>query len=234
MKIFRLSYFFLPYGSTSSSQAMSALKQCLHYDPDSKDCLPAHRLVKAFDKLFNKLDVALSEEKWSAVIDLLISSDPSSGFAAKFDNALAKQTSSQALALPPYIDMPRAEKTSPRRETILRALCKAYTNLRMWDKCEEYCDQLLGMDGLQNDADGLVGMGEAALKKEEWEEAVRIFEKAFEAGGRSNRDVRISQSLQNERSAEVTFWLDPSTAAKGSEAPQAIPSERLLQSIRCF
>ena len=47
----------------------------------------------------------------------------------------------------------------------------------------------LQKDGLENDADGLVGKGEALLKQEEWEDAVRVFETAFEASGRSSRDV---------------------------------------------
>ena len=71
---------------------MAALKQCLHYDPDSKECLPAHRLVKAFDKSFSKLDTSLAEENWRAVVDLLIGSDPASGLAAKFEDALINQT----------------------------------------------------------------------------------------------------------------------------------------------
>jgi len=43
------------------------------------------------------------------------------------------------------------------------------------------------MDG--EDVDGLIGKGEAALKREEWEEAVHTIRKAFEASGNSSRDV---------------------------------------------
>lgn len=197
MKIFRLAYFLLPNDPSSSSKAMTALKQCLHYDPDSKDCLPAHRLVKAFDKVFTKLAVADSEEKWRQVIELLVGSDPSSGFAAKFEDALVKQTSSAALASPSNILIRPAERISPRRETILRALCKSYTNLKQWEMCEQWCTELSRMEGLENDADALVGRGEAALKKEEWEEAVRLLEKAFEASGRSRRDVRAFYSSEH-------------------------------------
>lgn len=190
MKTFRLAYFLLPYGSASSAQAMSALKQCLHRDPDSKECLPAHRLLKKFDKTFAKLDTAVTEEKWKAVIDLLIGSEPASGFATTFEEALSKNVTPQALVMPANIPLRPATQTSPRREAILRALCKAYTNLKQWDQVEEWCGSLSRMDGLENDADALVGRGEAALKKEEWEEAVRFLEKAFEATGRSSRDVR--------------------------------------------
>lgn len=193
MKIFRMSYFLFPY-SASSTAALSTLKQCLHYDPDSKLCLPAHRTVKSFDRTFKKLDTFLSEEKWKDVVDLLISSEPSSGFAAKFEASLEENTTPQALQLPSFIELPPPKRTSPRRQAILRALCKAYTNLKNADLTEKWCGELLSMDGMENDADGLVGRAEAALKNEEWETAVRYLEKAFESTGRSDRDIH--QKLQ--------------------------------------
>ena len=174
---------------------MSTLKQCLHLDPDSKQCLPAHRLVKAFDKSFKKLETALSEEKWRDIINLLVGSDPSAGFAAKFNEALKEHTTVDALLLPENIPIAPPRRTSPRREYILRALCKAYVNVKSPEKGLQWCEELLGMQGHESDPDGLVGRGEAALKKEEWEEAVRIFEKAFESSGRTNRDVSLFNAL---------------------------------------
>ncbi len=189
MKIFRLSYFLLPY-SSSSSPALATLKQCLYYDPDSKQCLPAHRLVKSFDKSFKALEQALSEENWNKVVELLVGQPSGTGLAAKFDEALATHTSPKALSLPTGLPFHSPVKTSPKRALILRSLCKAYTNLKEPGKGESWCEELLRMEGMENDLDGLVGRGEALLKKEEWDDAVRVFEKAFEASGRSNRDVR--------------------------------------------
>ncbi len=233
MKIFRLAYFFLPYGASSTTPAMSALKQCLHYDTDSKQCLPAHRLVKAFDKSFKKVDEAVLAENWAAVIGLLVGSESASGFASKFDEALTTHTSSEALVLPSYIPARPARRISPRREVVLRALCRAYTNLKLPDKAEDWCEELLHMEGLENDADGLVGRGEAALKKEEWDDAVRSFEKAFESSGRSNREVQPNGSFYAVHSDQYPL-LDPPTFAKSTEIAQTVPSKGLLQSLRCF
>ncbi|KAJ3477994.1 hypothetical protein NLI96_g10079 [Meripilus lineatus] len=193
MKIFRLSYFFLPYSNTASP-ALATLKQCLHYDPDSKQCLPAHRLVKSFDKTFKSLELALSEENWTHVIQILVGGSPETGFVFKFDDALSIHTSTKVLPMPAGLPPLSPRKTSPKRELILRSLCKAYTNTKDFRKAESWCDDLLRMDGLENDVDGLIGKGETLLKKEEWEDAVRIFEKAFEASGRSSRDAH--QRLQ--------------------------------------
>jgi len=46
------------------------------------------------------------------------------------------------------------------------------------------------------DVDGLVGRGEKLMKDENWEEAVRVLDRAFEASGRSSQDVsRVALSV---------------------------------------
>ena len=56
-------------------------------------------------------------------------------------------------------------------------------------RAEYWCEELLRFEGNAEDVDGLVGRGEAALIKEQFEEAVRSFERAFELSGRSSQDV---------------------------------------------
>jgi len=46
------------------------------------------------------------------------------------------------------------------------------------------------MDGCSDDVDGLVGLGDSLVEKEELDEAVRAYEKAFEASGRSSSYIR--------------------------------------------
>ncbi|OCH93226.1 hypothetical protein OBBRIDRAFT_790394 [Obba rivulosa] len=200
MKIFRLSYFFLPYTPSSPSPALATLKQCLHYDPDSAQCLPAHRLVKSFDKSFQKLDRYLADENWRGAVELLAGDSADSEqktFVAKFEAALAEHTSRTALHVPPSIPLPDARKVSPRRETILRALCRAHVKLGQARQGERWCDALLQMEGMDKDTDGLIGRAEALMMKEEWEEAVRVLERAFEASGRSDREIH--ERLQKAR-----------------------------------
>jgi len=78
-------------------------------------------------------------------------------------------------------------KMSQRRAAIWRAACKAHIQLSEVRKSEKWCSELLRMD--PEDIDGLVGAGEAALKKEDWEDAVKHFDKAFNASGKSNHDI---------------------------------------------
>ncbi|OSX60668.1 hypothetical protein POSPLADRAFT_1070782 [Postia placenta MAD-698-R-SB12] len=186
MKIFRLSYFLGPYNLGEQSTALNTLKQCLHYDPDSSECLPAHRLVKSLDKSFKALEKHLAAEDWRAIVKLLASpaEGGKDGVLSSFDVALEAHTKRGALGLPAVVPTPSAKRTSPRRAVLLRDPKKG----------ERWCEALLGMEGMQDDADGLLGRGEALLAKEEWEEAVRVLERAFEASGRSSREIH--QKLQ--------------------------------------
>lgn len=187
LRIARISYFLLP----SSDQAQSTLKQCLHFDPDSKPCASLHRQIKKFEKSFSKLTDLLDASKWVEVIKLVYGSSTSEsgdGFLSQFDVALTEAAST--LDLPP--SLADVQKTSPRRQTLVRALCKAYVSTDQFRKCEKWCEELLSMSS--DDMDGLVGRGEAARAREDWEEAVRALEKAFEMSGRSNND--IAQKLQ--------------------------------------
>ncbi|KAH9928916.1 uncharacterized protein B0H18DRAFT_1117733 [Fomitopsis serialis] len=192
MKIFRLSHFLGPYspGDTQTT-ALATLKQCLHYDPDSSQCLPAHRLIKSHDKSFKNLEKHLSKEDWRAVVNLL---GGEKGFVAIFDSALEGHTSRAALGLPPSIPLPSAKRTSPRRATLLRVMCRAHSKLNDPKKGERWCKALLEMEGMQDDADALIVLADVLMANEEWDEAVRMLERAFEASGRSNREIH--QRLQ--------------------------------------
>jgi len=201
-RIFRLTYFLLP----PSPVAMNSIKQCLHYDPDSKPCLALHRLVKTFDRGLTKLEEMQANEDWRGITLLLTAPGKNSDLMKRFDEALTEHASRDALLPPdpspttkqikpdPPIPLPDAMKSSPRRQTLVRALCRAYTRLNNLPKAEPWCATLLGMDGCSEDVDGLVGRAEGLIKREEYEEAVRILGEAFEASGRSSRDIH--QRLQ--------------------------------------
>ncbi|KAF9530873.1 hypothetical protein CPB83DRAFT_868305 [Crepidotus variabilis] len=221
-RIFRLSYFLLPSSvpGVTGSAPLNTLKQCLHYDPDSKPCLAMRRMLKAFDKSFEKLDNLLGAEDWRGIVKLLIS--PGQGkngdLWRRWEDALAENVGSHGAILPlvpkamldseepnptsekkkmAEIPLPLYTKISPHRHTLVKALCKAYTRLADVVKSSDdykaqtnkWCEELLTLKGKSEDTDGLVGRGEGLLWKEEWEDAVRTFEKAFEASGRGDRDI---------------------------------------------
>jgi tetratricopeptide (TPR) repeat protein len=177
LRISGLSYFL----SAPSPQGLASLKQCLHLDPESKPCKAAHRQLKALDKQFTQLEKVGEDHR--QIIKIVTTE--SSGLAAKFDAAMTDVFKTFDPPLPSSIVPTRI---SQRRAMIYRAACKSLTTSKETRKGERWCAELLRME--KEDIDGLVGMGEAAMTKEEWEEAVRLFDRAFQASGRSSHDIQ--------------------------------------------
>lgn len=174
LRLFRLAYFYMPPSSTSSSSA--AIKHCLHLDPDSKPCLTAHREAKAIEKGFTKLETLMQKSDWKGILTLLLGSGRNNELMNKVDQAVEKYE-------------PESKAVCPRRQIVLRALCKANVQLSKKSEIEKWCTELSAMKGMEEDIDVLVGRGFVAQANEEWQEAVRFFEKAFEASGKSDRDI---------------------------------------------
>lgn len=167
-----------------------------------------------------QLDDLLNKEDWKGIIKLLASGS-TGDFLAQYEEALLSNVGQEGEILPlippslieqnnvpisqpskhkqPSIRLPLITKSSPQRQTLVKALCKSYT--RMADvvkssveykkQMEKWCEELLTLTGRNEDADGLVGRAEALIAKEEYEEAVRMLEKAFKVTGNSNKDVGI-------------------------------------------
>lgn len=186
-RLARLAYFLL--GSEAVPQAQAALKQCLHFDPDARECAQLHRRVKAFEKSFKRLQDLRERADWRGIIGLLygtgkVENMMGNGLAAEFEEELAK-LEMPAAGSHPY----RPQRLSERRKEIVHDLCKAYWKAEQPRKGEWWCEETLRFKDNESDLDGLIGRGEAALIKEQWEEAVRVFEKAFEASGRASQEV---------------------------------------------
>ncbi|KAJ8579504.1 hypothetical protein M405DRAFT_139786 [Rhizopogon salebrosus TDB-379] len=82
------SYFLLP--PSQSPSYLSPFKQCLHPDPDSPSCLPAHRLAKSLDKGFSKLTKLMEANDWKGVLKHIVRSAkdfPGDGFARTFQDS---------------------------------------------------------------------------------------------------------------------------------------------------
>ncbi|KAF5362845.1 hypothetical protein D9758_007086 [Tetrapyrgos nigripes] len=238
-RIFRISYFLLP--PTSAGEAggatggpLAPLKQCLHFDPDSKECLPLHRLAKQFERSFSKLEEMMAKEDWRGMIGLL--TDAGKGkekdLLAKYEKAMEENTTPELLlgsSSSSEIPLPNARLHSPRRQILLRALCKAFTKIGLSSsgtahlkKADQYCSLLMEMDGRSEDPDALVGKAEYLLAGDDdveiplqaggrgktetdsgrWDQAVRMLEKAFEATGRSNRDIHARLNAAKQKVKE--------------------------------
>ncbi|KAE9396733.1 hypothetical protein BT96DRAFT_1021239 [Gymnopus androsaceus JB14] len=198
---------------------LAPIKSCLHFDPDSKLCLPLHRLAKALEKSFAKLEEALQKEDWRGAVNLMTESGKGKekDLWGRYEQAMKDHTSREQLLgkehagessskhKEPPVPLPDPFTHSPRRQILLRALCKSYTAIGTASalrNADQWCAKLLTMDGCSEDADALVGRAEFLLAGEDdtsaagstggegnWDEGIRLLEKAFEASGRSDRDI---------------------------------------------
>ncbi|KAG8732814.1 hypothetical protein FRC10_000600 [Ceratobasidium sp. 414] len=178
VRISNLTYFLL----APTPQALGTVKQCLHFDPDSKPCRNAHRTYRRLDKDQSKLERLVDAQDWHALAKLIVGSGKTGGLAEAFDAALEEGTK--------YLHLPTSvipKKQSLRRQRIYWAACKAYTALELPAKADIWCTEVLTMDS--EDVDALEGKAAGLMIKEEWEEAVRTLEKAFELSGRRSRGV---------------------------------------------
>ncbi|CED84048.1 dsRNA-activated protein kinase inhibitor P58, contains TPR and DnaJ domains [Phaffia rhodozyma] len=180
IKVSSLSYFLI-----NTSPTLPQLKQCLHYDPDSKPCKKAFKELKALSKQVTQSTNFISGSSWRAALNILRGTANKPSLLTTFDELLAKyQESSFQGIFPPSVDL---KKISSPRLALWEAACKAHVQLGEVKKAKDACEEVLLMD--EESVDGLVGKAEGLLKDEEWEQAVRVLERAFEIGGRSNQDV---------------------------------------------
>lgn len=210
--ISRLAYFFLP----PSPAPMNHLKQCLHLDPDSKACLGLYRLHKSLDRAVAQVAELEGREDWAGVVKLLVGKGAGKAgkgeVLEKYDQAIREHTARDRVLPPqlaqresvPEIPLPDGMKASYGRQVLVRALCKAYTQLGVHRERDKWCEELLGMKGCEGDVEGLVGRAEGLAKKEEWADAVRTLEKALEASG-GRRDVSVFFSLCFGRSLMMMY-----------------------------
>jgi DnaJ family protein C protein 3 len=164
---------------------LNHVKQCLHYDPDSKPCKKVHRLLRSLEKDTAKARNFAEGGTHRQAIKILEGDD---GLLARFEKALKDASTEQdgKIWLPPTL---RPNETSESRLHLYALACKAAVSANDFTKSRgmKWCDEVYAMDDQNSDA--LIAKGEKAIKEEKYEEAVRVLEKAFEVTGRSSQEI---------------------------------------------
>jgi DnaJ family protein C protein 3 len=160
-----------------------------------------HKLLRTLDKETTKARNFVDGGSFRPAIKILEGPD---GLLAKFDKILEEGSLPSAIDGIVYLPAQfNGKAKSASRLGLYAMACKAAVgvgDLRA-EKGGKWCDVVYTMDN--ENVDGLVGRGEGLLKEEKWEEAVRVFEKAFENGGRSSQDVRHHSILPGETQADL-------------------------------
>ncbi|WVN88861.1 uncharacterized protein L203_104075 [Cryptococcus depauperatus CBS 7841] len=177
----------IAYFLRASPQGTAHIKQCLHYDPDSKPCKAIHKLIRSLEKDTTKVRdfVEGGGTGYRQAIKIL---DGENGLIARFERALDEATKPQN-GQPPYLPAKLHPKENSQMRLDLYALaCKAAVGANDFSrKCTHWCEEVLKMDA--DNVDAIISRGERMLKDEDWENAVRTLERAFELSGRSSQEI---------------------------------------------
>jgi len=123
---------------------MSHIKQCLHYDPDSKPCKKVHKLLRSLEKETAKARNFVEGGSWKQGIKIL---DGEDGLLAKFEKALEDASTAHdgVTYLPPQFS-PKAK--SQTRLELYALACKAAdgANEPRKDKGARWCEEASAMD----------------------------------------------------------------------------------------
>lgn len=164
--------------------ALTHIKQCLHYDPEQKQCKKLFRKLKKLDKEITSIEKDIELKKYATAANHLIGTANREGILKQIDadyNDLEKEL--EAGQLPRKLHL-----------KCYQMACKLYGGQKDKDeeKIEAWCSKTLVID--DNDVDALTYRGEILLNRKEFENAVRDLERANEI--LEGRDSRVRQLLQ--------------------------------------
>ena len=180
-----ISGLFLDNGMEIPTDSLSSLKRCLSSDPESKVCRVAFKALKAVEKDLAKLRNWVEGGRWTEAAIVLRGSGGVGGLIDTVEALIAGYQDGSATA--PLPTMAKLDSYSPLVTILYSTLCRAYVTLNQSKKMDAACAKILARD--EGDLWGLVGKGEKLMVEENWEEAVRVFNDAFEKTGKSDRDV---------------------------------------------
>lgn len=186
-----ISGLFLDNGLEIPVDSLSSLKRCLSSDPESKVCRVAFKALKAIEKDLAKLRNWVEAGRWAEATIVLRGSGGVGGLIDTVEALIGGYQDGTATA--PLPTMAKLDSHSPLVTILYSTLCRAYVTLNVSKKMEVACANILARDG--EDIWGLVGKGEKLMAEEDWEEAVRVFNDAFEKTGKNDRDVSTLYSV---------------------------------------
>ncbi|KAK4055783.1 hypothetical protein OIV83_000330 [Microbotryomycetes sp. JL201] len=189
LRIALLDAFFVDHGlALPLDTVLAPIKRCLASDPDSKSCRKLFKSLKALEKQVAQARNWSDGGRWNEAAVALAGGSSSSGVidAVKSliqDNLKPGKGLTEA-PLPLEDDL---TESSPLLRAAMSTLCRAYVMLGRQRKAEAVCEKVLRIN--ENDIWALTSRGDGFMAQESYEDAVRMYTKAFENSGRSDRDI---------------------------------------------
>lgn len=187
-----ISGLFLDQGLEIPVDSLASLKRCLSSDPESKVCRVAFKAMKSLEKELAKLRNWIESGRWGEATLVLKGTGGVGGAINNLEALIARyQSPLPGSSTPsPLPSSPTLAYNSPLLTSLYSTLCRAYVTLNQHRRSSEACEEVLKRN--PDDLWGMVGRGERLMSEENWEEAVRVLNDAFEKTGRADRDVSRS------------------------------------------
>ncbi|KAI8338421.1 hypothetical protein BC941DRAFT_422875 [Chlamydoabsidia padenii] len=168
--------------------ALANLKQCLHYDPEQKQCKVAFRQLKKLNKTIKSIQDSMEKKKYSTASNQLIGTATRQGI---IDQVLEQID----FVKTQYIPSTLSNDAIPQRLLLqcYETACRLQKKLKQDDsKILDWCTRTLD---LQNDhVDALMYRGEVYLNQREYEKATQDLQQAHDITQGQNH--KVSQLLQ--------------------------------------
>lgn len=171
------------YSLNEAQGALTHVKQCLHYDPEQKECKKLFRKIKKLSKELTSIEKDIGSKKFATAANHLIGTVNRQGILKEIDSDFEE--------LEKELDAP-GKIPKQLHFKCYQLACKLYGEQKDDDKIEKWCT--LTLDIQDDDSDALSYRGQVLLNRKEFEGSVRDLEKANEILG--GRDQRVRQLLQ--------------------------------------
>lgn len=168
--------------------ALANLKQCLHYDPEQKQCKTAFRQLKKLNKTVKSIQHCMENKKYSTASNQLIGTATRKGIIEEVREQLD-------LVKDRYIPSTSIGDTIPQRLLLqcYEMACRLQKKMKKEDaKIMAWCSRTLELD--HDHVDALKYRGEVYLNRREYEKASQDLQHAHDITQGQNHQV--NQLLQ--------------------------------------
>ncbi|KAK3989644.1 hypothetical protein QBC44DRAFT_79475 [Cladorrhinum sp. PSN332] len=157
------------YALGDLAEGMTAIRKCLHSDPDNKTCKKLLKAEKATDKVVQKVQKALDKSQpMTAVRQLVPTAD---------EEGLIKEVKDQVQQLRDDEIIPKSVSNAKLVTRLVEMACRAYYESNS-KKAKEYCEESLQLD--ENSLYGLLYNAKNQMEAEQYEPAINTLKKAAE------------------------------------------------------
>lgn len=159
-----------------ADKALSQVKQCLHSDPEDRACKKQFRLIKSIEKEIQKAIANKEQQRYATALNGLV------GTTKGIVNEIEA----------PYLKLVNDLKVSnlPKKLhlKIYSLACELSAVQKEIEKAEKWCSVTLELD--ENNTQALKQLGEMKLNANDFEDAVRYLERAFDSTGKQDHQIR--------------------------------------------